>query len=245
MGVALSTLLYAALRIARVTGRAGRGPTLDQFLEALAIFNRMVDGFSAVRVNLFGLTIASYNLTASQQTYTLGAGGSGPYWLSPTRPSKIAKANLWITTSPTTVRRPIGIMEPPDWANVAVQNVTGPPLQMYPDYASPLMTLYMWPIPDKSYTFELFTWNTIPQASAISNLVQLPQGYQEAIVYQLARRIPGAQLSSEDLLIARRSLAVLQGRNAQSPRLVNDAAGLMPHRGSRADFNWATGEPTR
>jgi hypothetical protein len=252
MGAALSTLLYAALRIARVTGRAGRGPSLDQFLEAMAIFNRMVDGWSAVRVNIFQLLIAQYTLTANQQTYTIGPGGTGPYWLGSqsasgaVRPEKLVRANLFITSDPTPVRRPIGILEPLDWANKRVQQISGPPLQIYDDYASPISTLYTWPIADQSYPVEFYTWNPIPQATALGNMIQLSAGYQEGIVYNLAKRIPGAQLSQQDLEIARRSLAVIQARNAQSPRLVNDAAGLSGRgRGNRADFNWATGEPWR
>jgi hypothetical protein len=243
MGAALSTLLYAALRVAKVTGKPGRGPSMPQFLDMLAIFNRMVDGWSGIRLNLFGLLIAQYTLTANHQQYTIGPGGAGGQWFNAARPAKIVRANLLITSTPNPVRRPIGLLEPADWAAKRVQQVTGPPISLYNDNASPLSTLYTWPIPDQNYPIELFTWNAIPQATSINNLIQLPPGYQEAIVYNLARRWPGAQLSPMDLEIARSSLSAIQSRNTQSPRLRNDAAGLH-RRGVRGDFNWITGQPS-
>jgi hypothetical protein len=248
MGAALSTLLYAALRVARITGRAGRAPSIDQFLEAMAIFNRMVASWSAVRLNIFQLLISQFAFVAGRQMYTIGPGGTGPYWLGTqsaagaVRPSRIARANLFISSNPTPVRRPIGILEAEAWADKRVQQVAGPPSQLYNDRASPVSTLYAWPIPDQSYPFELYTWSAIAQATALSNQILLPPEYEEAIVYQLARRIPGAQLSAQDMEIGRRAVMVLQSLNTKSPRLSNDAAGLGGG-GRRADFNWATGEP--
>lgn len=242
MGAALSTLLYAALRIAKVTGRPGRGPASDQFADMLAIFNRMVDAWSGIRLNIFGLLISQYTLAAGHQQYTIGPNGAGPYWFNAARPAKIVRANLLITSAPNPVRRPMGLLEPADWAAKRVQQVNGPPLQLYDDLASPISTLYTWPIPDQNYPIELYTWNAIPQATALSNQIQLPPGYPEAIVYNLAKRWPGAQLSQMDLDIARSSLSAIQARNTQSPRLRNDAAGLH-RRGVRGDFNWITGGP--
>jgi hypothetical protein len=253
MGVILSTLLYAALRIAGITDRPGRGPSnvlVDpQYKDVFAIYNRMVGSWSNIKLNIFTILISQYNLVANTQKYTIGPGGTGPAWINAARPIKIERANLFITSSPSVVRRGMRLLEPADWAAKQVLNVNGPPLELFDDYASPLSTLYFWPIPAIVYPFELHTWSAVPTAVTVNDLVQLPPGYEEAIVYNLAKRVAGqfksqgARMSPEDLDIARSSLSAIQSRNTQSPRLMNDAAGLGSSGGTRSDFNWITGQP--
>jgi hypothetical protein len=245
MAVPLSSLLYAGLRTAGITTRPGRGPSSDQFADAFAIYNRMVGGWSNSEIDTFQLAITPFTLSASQQAYTIGPGGAGPYWINAARPSKIVRANLFISGSPTTVRRPIDVLEPEQWMEKRVQQVNGPPLQLYNDRGSPISTLMFWPIPDKSYQGEIYSWNAVPAAVALSDQVALPPGYEEAIVFNLARRIAAqfptqTKISPLALELAQSSLNAIQARNTRSPRAINDAARL-GRPGRRPDFNWITG----
>jgi len=249
MGVLLSTLLYAALRVAGITDRPGRTPSPDQLADVFAIFNRMVGSWNNIRLNIFSWLITAYTLTANQQTYTIGPGGSGPHWINAPRPVRLERANLLITSNPNPVRRAMNILEPADWAAKRVQQILGPPLDIYPDYAdvAGLSTWYFWPIPDQNYPAEFYTWSQIPVATATTNLIQLPPGYEEAIVFNLAKRIAAqfpsqANMSPAALEMARASLSAIQSHNTRSPRLVNDAAGIGA-KGRKSDFNWVTGTP--
>lgn len=240
----LSDLIYAGFRIAGIAHRARRNPNLEYQNEGLEIFNRMVGSWSTIKLNIFQELIASYSITGNQQTNTIGPGGQ----FNADRPVKIERVNLIITAGPPATRRSVNLLTPEDWAAKRVQNVNGPPLDVYDDYASPVSTLYWWPIPDKTYTVELFTWNQIPAATALTNQIHLPPGYEEAITYNLARRFATqfpaeANMTAEALKIARSALDAIQSRNTRSPRMTSDAARLGGSHGPRGDFNWLTGTP--
>lgn len=240
----LSDLAYAALRVANVIHRARRNPPIEIQNDCLEIFNRMVGTWSNVTLNIFEELISSITLTAGQQTNTIGPGGN----FNQARPIRILHANLIISPGPPATRRPIKPLSPEEWAAKRVQAVNGPPLHVYDDYASPLSTLYWWPIPDQNYAAELFTPNQIPTATALSNLIQLPPGYEEAIVHNLALRIAAqfpeqAAVNADARRIARESLDAIQSRNTRSPRQVNDAWRLGRGGRGRADFNWLDGMP--
>lgn len=241
----LSDLVYASLRVAGMIHRARRRPPIELQLEVFELFNRMVGTWSNITLMIFQELITPITLTAGQQTTTIGPGGHFNF----DRPNRLRRANLIIFQGPPATRRPIKVLEPAEWAAKRVQQVNGPPLQVYDDYASPLSTLYWWPIPDQNYPAELFTPQRIQTATSLSNLIQLPDGYEEAIVHNLAIRIAAAfpdqaSLSPDARAIARTSLNAIQSRNVQSPRQVNDASRLgRGSRGARADFNWLDGMP--
>ena len=241
----LSDLVYASLRVAGVVHRARRRPPIEIQNEVLEIFNRMVGTWSNVTLMIFEELITPITLTAGLQTTTIGPGGHFNF----DRPNRLRRANLIIFQGPPETRRPIKVLEPAEWAAKRVQQVSGPPLQVYDDYASPLSTLYWWPIPDQNYPAELFTPLRIATATSLANLIQYPDGYEEAIVHNLALRIAAAfpeqaSVNADARRIARESLNAIQSRNVQSPRQVNDASRLgRGSRGARADFNWLDGMP--
>jgi hypothetical protein len=72
--------------------------------------------------------------------------------------------------------------------------------------------------------------------------VVLPLGYEEAIVCNLAVKLAKhfrtqTTITPEMISDAARSLAFIESRNAQAPKLKNDAAGLSRQRGA-GDWNW-------
>lgn len=236
----LSDLIYAGYRIAGIVARARRNPNAEHQQEGLEIFNRMVGSWNNIQLNIFTEAIQQYNLAANTKSYTIGPGGV----FNAARPVKIVRANLFISSSPTVTRRPMNLLDDAQWLAKRVQDVAGPPFDLYDDYASPLSTLYFWPVPDRIYPFEILTWSQIPTATAVSNQIQLPPGYEEAIVFNLAKRMAAqfpeqANMSQEAMKLATSSLSAIQSHNAQSPRARNDAAGL--GRRGRGDFNYITG----
>ncbi len=240
MSVALGTgLLNPAFRIAGVTKRPMRTPSPDQYSEAIGIINRMIGTWNCDPLDIFTTTIAVFNLVANQLSYTIGP--SGNFNVTPT-PQRIDLANIILPGTPP-IRKEMRITDKEGWAAIDLQLIPGGiPTTLYPDYAFPLTTLYLYPQAPAGYQIELYTPQLIPTFAATTDTVTLPPGYEHAIVQNLAVLLSQqfrsqADMDSDVPRIAGLALAAIESRNAPVPRLTNDAARLNTARGG-GDWNW-------
>ncbi|HCE10682.1 MAG TPA: hypothetical protein DEQ40_19140 [Oxalobacteraceae bacterium] len=190
--------------------------------KVLTVLNRMVDAENTVRANIYTLNFATVTLTPSLQTYTMGPGGT----LAATRPIRIERANLVLSSSPSS-RLPLAIYSEDEWASIAVQQVVTIPQGIYNDGNFPLATLYFYPIPDQGYTVELYTWQQVAQFVATTDAVVIPPGYQDYWVYELAIRLApsfGVQPSGVTVAMAKRAELRVQSLNTPSPKMASDPA---------------------
>jgi hypothetical protein len=232
-------LLYPAFRIAGVTKRPMRVPSPDQSQEAIGIINRMLGSWDIDPLEIYASTIATYNLVADQLSYTIGP--SGNFNVTPT-PTEITLANIILPGTPP-IRRELHITDKEGWGALDLQLIPGGiPTTLYPDYTFPLATLYLYPQAPAGYQIELYTPQLLPVFAAVTDSVVLPQGYEHAIVQNLAVLLSQQFRSQADMdpdvpRIAGLALAAIESRNAPVPRMTNDAARLNSGRGA-GNWNW-------
>lgn len=231
MNTILSDLIRPALRIAAITGRPMRIPSPDQYAEAIPMVNRMLASWSVDRLKIYTESIDRYPLQSpgnpGQTTYFIGPTGD---FVAP-RPISIHRANIVLTATSPEQHEHVHIMSDDEWAAKTITELPGGPwpYQLYNDGAVPDSKLYLFPFPTFPCDLELFTWLQLPEFAAVTDTVILPPGYEEAIVYNLAKRISAhypleSKITPEALELARSSLADIESLNAPSPVMKVDGA---------------------
>jgi len=224
---------------ARLAGILASGAQLDGNMpsEMLTIAQDMIDDWQADGLKIFTVGINTFPLTIGQQVYTLGTGGN----FNITRPAKISRAGMLLTGSnpiqPPEI--PISVLDDDGWANIRVKNVTGNyPLNVYPDYAFPLMNLYFYQIPGLACSVVLYSWmplSTFPDLNTTD--VTFPPAYARALKYNLAVAFMAEYKLPPDPLvlgIAQEALSMLKEVNLPSPILTCDS-GLT---GRQGYYDW-------
>lgn len=244
MSVLVSTgLINPALRIAGITGRPQRTPAPDQSTEALGILIRMVASWNVARLPIYTRSITSYLFTTSKKSYTIGLSGAD-FTAAP--PLDITRANILFPTSPV-YRSAVKILDDREWAEIRLEDIPNIiPKKLYPNYTWPLTTLNLVGQPIVGYSLELDCAVRVQTFVAITDTVVLPDGYEKAIVYNLAVEIAAANPHQANLApgapaIASQALSIIESRNAPVPKLKNDAAGLSGQSRSGDSRWWLTG----
>lgn len=224
---------------ARLAGILGDGETLQGNMPAnmLTIAQDMLDEWQADGLKIFSIQISTFPLTIGQQVYTLGTGGN----FNIQRPAKISRAGMLLTGSnpvqPPEI--PISVLDDDGWANIRVKNIQGNyPLNVYPDYAFPLMNLYFYQIPSLACSVVLYAWqplSTFPDLAVTD--ITFPPAYARAIKYNLAIAFAAEYKIQPDPVvigIAGNSLASLKEINLPAPILTCDS-GLT---GRQGYYDW-------
>ena len=162
--------------------------------------------------------------------FTITADFVGP------RPEAIVRANLWMTSSSpqSPTRIPLSPISAEEWANISVLQLT--PINVttvfYYEPRFPNGVLWVWP-PLNGNSIEIFTWGSLTPPATLASNYQAPPGYQDLIVYELAKRLyymctseqvlkrPWGVLAGEALMAKQAVMAV----NAPMPRMVSDFHG--------------------
>ena len=117
------------------------------------------------------------------------------------------------------------------------------PAKLYNDANAPLATVALYPYPTENVSLELYSWQALAQFADLVTPVALPDGYEEAVIYNLAVRLApeyGRALDATVAALAIQSKAAIEALNAPSPAAHLDPAIFGSSR--RAGFNWLTGE---
>lgn len=181
---------------------------------ALRALNRMVSAWNTEELMVYTVDRSVFNLVAGKQSYTIGVGGDF-VTTNPVRPAQIDMASILVTTGSNEI--PIEILNDEQWREIVVKNTSGSyPLQMWSNGNYPLNTLYFWPIPSAVYQVVLYLWGQTSEFSSINQTVALPQGYEDALVSNLAVRLApsyGMQASPSTVELARVSKARIKNLN--------------------------------
>jgi len=236
----LSELLRPALRMAGITQRPGIIPSTDQYAELIPEVNRMLQSWNCDGQKIFATSIVAYELVSAQKIYTIGPGGD----FNAVRPMFIKDANLIFPTSPE-LRTPLKILDEHEWSLIRMQDIGNslPWCIFYnPTYGpSGQGTIYLAFQPPEGYQLELYTWTPLGASfTAITDLVILPDGYNDAIVSNLAIRAatlyPTMATVGPDLRkLAANALDRLQTLNTICPTLRSEAEYL----GIGGNWQWS------
>lgn len=160
-------------------------PAASEAQNCLVALNQLLDGWDAERLNVYKITEARYQLNGAKQSYQIGPGAAD---FNAARPVLIQTASIILPNS--SVRNPMDLLSAVDWAAVPERALTGElPRKLYCDYAFPIATLNVSPIPSGNPQIELFSWMPLPLFVLLTDLVTFPPAYAKAIRYNLAVNI--------------------------------------------------------
>ncbi len=163
--------------------------------------------------------------------YTIGIGGN----LNTARPpnqSSISGVGLLLNTSSPVVEIPRAMLTDDAWEAVQVKELGNPlftDLYYNPTYTSNLGTINLWPVPDGSQntSLVLYLQKALTAFADLTTEYDFPPAYEEAMVYNLCRRIAkpwGATLDADVLNMASTSLSLIKRSNVKLTDLPTDPA---------------------
>jgi hypothetical protein len=156
-------------------------PAEDSAL-ALRYLNRMVQSWSNVRLMIPVLTEINVSLNGAA-SYTIGPTGA----VVAARPIKIDEA----IASDGTTDYPVDIYPRELWDAIPVKSSTGgPPAAIWYDAAPTNGRVYVYPV-STGYTLKLRA-RTVLASFTLAGSITLPDGYESALVYGLAKNVAGA-----------------------------------------------------
>ena len=233
-------ILYPALRLSGVVTGPQRSASASEYMDAFQSLNRMLDSWSTQELTIWTVSIDRYPLDPPQTSYTIGIGAD----FDAPRPMRIEDANI-VLVGAQEVHVPLRILTDRQWAAKRLREIpTSIPTEMYYDNDYPIAKIYLWGYPVAGNDLELFTWQMIPQFATMTDAVQLPPGYLDAVTYNLAKRLCGqfgTVLRPDVMELATKTLARVKGANASSTVIGSADYGMKLRRGG--DFNYLTGMP--
>lgn len=231
-------------------GAYGQGevPEAEDAAFALSKLQRMIDAWNAQEIKVYNTIFQQYVIVPGLQPATIGATGSGATYETPIgRPVRIVAGNVLLNNVVPYVKSPLNIRKEQFWENQPVPNVSSTlPTDLYYSPSWPLGQLYLWPVPQTAYGLELWFWQLLTSAVTMADVIDLPFGYRDALVYSLAIALApsfGKDVSAALALLAKNAVNVIQGNNSGPPNIVTTDSGI-PDRSRKQipSFNWRTGQ---
>jgi hypothetical protein len=231
-------LITLALKASGIVG-VGQVAQAEDATDAFTLLNMMLGQWNRRRWLVFHLKDASAVSTGAA-SYTIGAGGD----FDVPRPDRIESAYLRLlnNSGPNQPDYQLALLPSmEDYSRITLKGMMGYPSYAFLDSDYPLGTLHFWPVPTAGiYELHVLVKAELPGFSDLSDDVNLPPEYQEAIMYNLAARLrPHYQLPPDPSVVAlaKSSLNTVRISNAQVATLLMPA-GL--HR--RGNYNVITDE---
>jgi len=164
-----------------------------------------------------------FDLVADQggldDPYTIGDGGDFDTE-RPATQTAITAANLILTATSPEVRIPLGIYTDTAYHAHKIPGMSSSiPTGLYynPTYADGFGSIFLWPVPDVATNdLELFLQKPLASFDDLTTSYDLPDGADDVLIYQLARRLAGPygrSLSDDDKILARNSLDAFMRAN--------------------------------
>lgn len=225
--------ISAAMRKIGAIGQ-GETPTAEEGVNGMQALNAMIDSWSAQRLMIPHVARRVFSLT-NASSYTIGPIGAD---FAAPRPVAIERAGILTTNNGALpIEYPIDVLDFRQWADVDLKTLrTGAGADaieaIYYDNTYPKGTIYPWPINTVAAGAQivLYSWEPILTAfTAIATAIDMPPGYQEAIIYNLAARIAdeyGQPVSQAVATLAQVSFDKLRMSNV--PRIRLNYGGKTP-----------------
>ncbi len=119
---------------------------------------------------------------------------------------------------PAGIARGMSILTAKQFSELREKALLGMPTDIYLDHEFPNAGFHLWPIPSRAHDIEFFYWALLQQFETPDEALDLPEGYRDALVFNLAialcqsyrRPVPGPVLA-----LAQNAKKMLQEINAQ------------------------------
>lgn len=222
MGTA-QDLITSSMKLLGLVG-IGETPTDDELQSGLAIFNIMLDGFPRNIVN--ARTLEGFTLTAGTGAYSMGT--------NTTRAVEIEDAYI---RDASNVDTHVLLITKSKYNSISDKTTQGRPHYLMYDPQYSLGEIYLYPIPDISYTLYTDSWKPLSSVAAITTTISFPPGYDRFFKFNLAIELAadfGVDIPPSVILIANESKKNIERVNAQR---VESDLGIPAHRNSVFNIN--------
>lgn len=167
-----------ALRLTGVIG-GNETPTASESNIAFSILNSMLDLWNTEQLMVYQYQDESHTLTAGVGSYTIGVGAT----INTVRPVRIQSA--YVTDTDGT-DHDLEIFNKDDWDSIHLKTQGGRPFVLFYDPAFPSGTVNLYFVPDSASTLHLKTWKPFSSFATLATDINLPPGYEQLLVYNLA-----------------------------------------------------------
>lgn len=214
---------------------AGETPTAEDADLCRRRLNSLLDSLNIDRAAINKIAIDEYTLTAGHQPHTIGVDPAGVLTadFAQARPVAIVRAYIKTGSGTSADHQEIDVWTEQEWSDISARGMAGStPEGVYPDYGAPLCSLYFWPVPSAAVVYEQHSWVQFTEFSAISDIVNLPTGYADLLMYNLALRIApafGREPSAVTVEMASRARTNIQTVNSKPLQMTADPAILTGH----------------
>lgn len=226
-------IIMASLRLIGAIA-SGETPTAAEISDGLSALNLMIDSLSADGFHIFEEKREEFNLSPSQQTYTMGPGGD----FDTVRPQVINTAKVRYSDDELA----LDIYNQEKWAAIGVKNLESTiPQVLYYNANYPLGEVSLWPIPSAAHKIVIYSLKPLTMFSDVNADVELPPGYLEALKFNLAVRIApeySRPIPDTVFALAESTLAAVKRTNVKPVYMRNEVTDVI----YRKPFNWLTGE---
>lgn len=214
-------IINTALDDAGVLG-VGQTPLAEDTNKAFNKLNDMIAQWQRKRW-LIPYLVDSPIISTGAQSYTVGPGGD----INIARPDRLEDGcylRQLINSSPNQVDNPLEIIESHEtYASISLKQLTSFSNYIFYDSAYPLGRIFPYPIPQANiYEIHILTKAILGQFTSLTQTIILPPEYKPALEWNLAQRLRVAYRFPKDEelnAMARDSLNLIRGANAQIPRL--------------------------
>ena len=169
-------------------------PDADEANDALDSLNALIDSWSNYSDNITTRVRETFNLSTAV-SYTIGTGQT----FNTDRPIQLMEA--FITSG--NIDYPMNIVNQEEYDLVSIKTIGGRPTIITYNSGYPYGTLTMYPAPDASYTLTILSEKAITGFATLDTLLNLPNGWERALVYNLALELAPEYGQQPDASVAK------------------------------------------
>lgn len=158
----------------------GEAPTADESIDGLTSLNAMLGDWANEGLMVYASTTDAIPLIANNGVYTIGASGDFPA----NRPQEVLNASY---IQYGLVSYPLAILTKEQYNNIQVKSVGGIPTSMMYSADFPNGTITLYPVPQATMTLNLVSKKLLNVFQNLTDVVSLPPGYENAVVFNLAK----------------------------------------------------------
>jgi hypothetical protein len=212
-------IITLALKTANVVG-VGQTPEPEDMNDAFNLLNMLLAQLQRRRYFIYGLTTTSFQGNNSV-SYTVGPGGN----FNIPRPAKIESAYFrQNNTTSYPVDYPLEILRSQeDYNRISLKTLNAFPRYCFYDQANPIGNLFVWPVPNNTYTIFISTITQLQQFTTVADQITLPPEYKAALMWNLVLEMyPFYGLPVNPVVQgkAEASLRIIEEANVQIPQLM-------------------------
>jgi hypothetical protein len=223
-------LVRAAMRLIQVSA-VDTDLTAAELADGIQSLNRMLDQWGVEELMLYQVKREAFELITNQNPYTIGLGAT---W-NTIRPIRIIDAYLTLNNGSIPVDYPMQVLNYDDYNAIRLKTLsTNFPSYIYYQPSFPVGEVYIYPLyaPNDPSTqgpalITLTSWTPLPLITDPTCYIELPPGYWEAIVFNLAIRIAEEyqfDIRPTTVALAQNALRIIKRMNQRTVTLQTDTA---------------------